>query len=204
MRKFLFGVFLTLFIVLSFKYCTDRKKDEIILQESSQLIQEQINNVGKLVVTEGYFSDVLTYKNTKDIFGDFLSFDKKALIIVNAKVNVSYDLNKLECDIDEENKILTITKIPKEDIEIFPDIEYYDIKADYLNPFEGEDHNQIKKKIKQSITKKIESSKLKSNAKNRLLSELSKFYILTNSLGWTLQYNGEKITQPLTTEDLKL
>jgi hypothetical protein len=37
--------------------------------------------------------------------------------------------------------------------------------------------------------KKIEVSDLKSNAQNRLLSELSKFYILTNSLGWKLEYN---------------
>ena len=37
--------------------------------------------------------------------------------------------------------------------------------------------------------KKIEASDLKSNAQNRLLSELSKFFILTNSLGWKLKYN---------------
>lgn len=204
MRKFLFGVILTLVILLSFKYCTDSKRNDILLQESSQLIKEQISNVGKLIVTEGYFSDVFTYKNSKDIFGDFLSFDKKALIVVNAKVNVSYDLSKLEYEIDEENKVLTITKIPEEEIEMFPDIEYYDIQSDYLNPFEAEDHNKIKNTIKRSINKKIEASSLKSNAKNRLISELSKFYILTNSLGWTLLYNDVQITEPLSMEDLKL
>jgi len=41
--------------------------------------------------------------------------------------------------------------------------------------------------------KKIEASELKSNAQNRLISELSKFFILTNSLGWTLQYNENPI-----------
>lgn len=34
----------------------------------------------------------------------------------------------------------------------------------------------------------METSDLKINAKNRLMSELSKFYILTNSLDWTLKY----------------
>lgn len=204
MRKFLFGIFLTLFVLLAFKYCSDKKADEIILQESSQLIQQQINNVGKLIVTEGYFSDVFTYKNSKDIFGDFLSFDKKALIVVNAKVNVSYDLSKLKYEIEEEQKILAITEIPKAEIEIIPDIEYYDIQADYLNPFEANDHNQIKNAIKKSINKKIEASQLKRNAKNRLISELSKFYILTNSLGWTLQYKEKMITQPLTIDHLNL
>ena len=41
--------------------------------------------------------------------------------------------------------------------------------------------------------KKIEASDLKSNAQNRLISELSKFLILTNSLGWTLVYNETPI-----------
>jgi hypothetical protein len=41
--------------------------------------------------------------------------------------------------------------------------------------------------------KKIEASDLKSNAQNRLISELSKFLILTNSLGWTLEYNQTPI-----------
>ena len=41
--------------------------------------------------------------------------------------------------------------------------------------------------------RKVEASSLKTNAKNRLLSELHKFYILTNSMGWKLTYNGETI-----------
>ena len=49
--------------------------------------------------------------------------------------------------------------------------------------------------------KRIEKSSLKSNAKNRLISELSKMLIVTNSLGWTLKYNGNSI---YTDTDLKL
>jgi len=39
----------------------------------------------------------------------------------------------------------------------------------------------------------MEKSKLKTNAENRLISELSKILILTNTMDWTLQYNGEVI-----------
>ena len=56
MRKILFGVIITLLILFSFKYCGDQKQNEIILQEQSSLIQKEIQNVGKLVVTEGHFS----------------------------------------------------------------------------------------------------------------------------------------------------
>jgi len=193
MRKILFGVIITLIILFGFKYCSDKKEDKITLQENSALIQESLKNVGKLVVTEGHFSQVFNYNNSKDLFGSLISVEKKALVVVNADVTVAYDLSKIEYKINEETKTLTILNIPKEEIKINPDFEYYDVQADFLNPFEAKDYNAIKKTVNQQFMKKIEASDLKSNAQNRLISELAKFYILTNSLGWTLQYNQNTI-----------
>lgn len=204
MRKILFGVVITLVILFSFKYCEERKENLIVLQENSALIQKQINNVGKLIVTEGHFSEVFNYKNSKDIFGDYFTSDKKALVVVNADVTIAYDLSKIEFDIDDINKTLTIIKIPEEEIKVSPDFEYYDIQADFLNPFEAKDYNAIKKIVKASLNKKIEHSDLKKNAQNRLLSELSKFYILTSSLGWTLVYNESPINNIEDMDGLKL
>ena len=204
MRKILFGVIITLIVLFTFKYCGDKQEDKIVLQESSTLLKEQINNVGKLIVTEGHFSEVFNYKNSKDIFGDYFTSEKKALVVVNADVTIAYDLSKIEFEVDEETKTLTILSIPKEEIKISPDFEYYDIQADFLNPFEAKDYNDIKNIVKKSLNKKIEASDIKTNAKNRLISELSKFYILTNSLGWTLQYNNKPITKNEEWEYLKL
>ncbi len=189
MRKILFGVIITLIVLFTFKYCGDKKEEQIILKENSALIQEQLKNVSKLVVTEGHFSEVFSYENSKLIFGDLFEAEKKALVVVNSDVAVSYDLSKLQYNVDETTKTLQILSIPEEEIKISPDFEYYDIQADYLNPFEAKDYNEIKKTVHQQLMKKIEASDLKSNAQNRLLSELSKFYILTNSLGWKLKYN---------------
>ena len=204
MRKILFGVVITLIVLFTFKYCGDKKEDKLQLHESSTLIQEQIKNVGKLVVTEGHFSEVFTYKNSKEIFGEYFTSDKKALVVVNADVSIAYDLSKIEFEIDEENKTLQIVSIPEEEIKVNPDFEYYDVQADYLNPFEAKDYNSIKETIKKSLSNKIEASDLKRNAKNRLISELSKFYILTNSLGWTLQYNEVSIANLEGLSTLKL
>ena len=168
-------------------------KDETIIQENSALIQEQIRNVSKLVVTEGHFSQVFTYKNSKAIFANLVNVEKKALVVVNADVTVSYDLSQIDYELDESTKTLKILSIPKEEINISPDFEYYDISSDYLNPFKAEDYNKIKDKVRGQLMKKVEASNLKSNAQNRLISELSKFYILTSSLGWTLEYNGTAI-----------
>ncbi len=204
MRKILFGVIITLIILFSFKYCNDKREDKIVLKQSSALIQKQINNVGKLVVTEGHFSEVFNYNNSKEIFGDYFTSEKKALVVVNASVSIQYDLSKIKFEVDEANKTLHILSIPEEEIKISPDLEYYDIQADFLNPFEAKDYNDIKTIVNQSLTKKIEASELKSNAKNRLLSELSQFYILTNSFGWTLSYKKEPIQSQEAFSNLKL
>jgi Protein of unknown function (DUF4230) len=204
MRKILFGIIITLVILFTFKYCGDKREEKIILQENSALIQEQIKNVGKLVVTEGHFSEVFTYQNSKAIFGDWLEAEKKAVVIVNADVSIGYDLSKIEYEIDEVNKKLKIIEIPAEEIKISPDFEYYDIQADFLNQFEAKDYNEIKKTVNESLLKKIEASDLKSNAKNRLISELAKFYILTNSLGWTLEYNQMPISSPELLQSINL
>jgi hypothetical protein len=99
----------------------------------------------------------------------------------------------MKYDIDEKTKTITIVYIPKEEIKISPDIQFYDVEQSKLNPFTGDDYNKINKSVKANLAKKIEKSTLKTNAQNRLVSELSKFLILTNSLGWTLKYDGAVI-----------
>lgn len=182
------GVIVT--VVLLFKYCEFKKEDDSAIDYNTDLIQQQIVNVGKLVVTEGHFSEVITYKNKEKYLMGMLSFDKKALIVVNADVTVAYDLHKMKYDIDEKNKIISIVYIPKEEIKISPDIQFYDVEKSKLNPFTGDDYNKISKSVKANLAKKIEKSTLKTKAQNSLVSELSKFLILTNSLGRALKYDG--------------
>jgi predicted negative regulator of RcsB-dependent stress response len=203
MRKLLYVLILVLVVLFGYRFFFNNN-DKTIIKENSALLQEQIRNVSKLVVTEGHFSQVFTYKNSKAVFANLVNVEKKALVVVNADVTVSYDLSQIQYELDEENKTLKIISIPKEEINISPDFEYYDVTADFLNPFEAEDYNKIKDKVKGQLMKKIEASNLKSNAQNRLISELSKFYILTSSLGWTLQYEGNSIKSSDDLQNIKL
>lgn len=180
-------------VVLLFKFCEFKKADDATTIDSAGLIQQQILNVGKLVVTEGHFSEVITYKNQEKYLMGMVTFDKKALVVVNADVSVAYDLHKMKYDIDEKNKTITIVYIPKEEIKISPDIQFYDVEQSKLNPFTGDDYNKINKSVKVNLAKKIEKSSLKTNAQNRLISELSKLLITTSNLGWTLKYEGKVI-----------
>lgn len=191
MKKFLFGVLLTITILLVYRQCTH--ESTVVINNSSDLIQEQLKNVSKLVVSEGYFSKVFNYENSKEILGEYLIAEKKAIVVVNAKVTIAYDLEKLTYKLDEDTKTLQILSIPDHEVSINPDLEYYDIKEDFLNQFEAEDYNSIKETVNTWLKVKIEKSTLVSNAQNRLISELAKFYILTESLGWKLTYNGEQV-----------
>ncbi len=204
MKKYIVGALVVLIIFLTYQYFENRNAERDRLEESTAMIQQQIKNVGKLVVTEGTFSQVFTYNDTRNRFFDVLPARKKALIVVNTRATVAYDLSKLEIELDEENKTVHITHIPKEEINIYPDIKYYDITQDYLNQFSAEDYNKIKTRINKSMREKVEKSTLKSNAQNRLISELQKIYILTSTLGWTLTYNNEEFGTARDMEELKL
>ena len=193
MRKFIAGVVITLAIVFIIRSCNDGKVDKSILQENSMLIQQEITNVSKLIVTEGHFAEVYNYKDSKELFGQLLRAEKKALVIVNADVTVAYDLSLIDFEIDEATKTVRINSIPEAEIKLNPDFEYYDVTADYLNQFDATDYNKIKKTVNASLMKKVEASSLKTNAENRLISELQKFYILTNSMGWRLTYQEQMI-----------
>lgn len=190
--KLLYLIVFVVLGVIAYKYFT-ADKNTATTEYNTELIQQQIKSVGKLVVTEGHYSQVMTYKDQQKYMMNLISFEKKALIIINADVTVAYDLRQMQYDIDEKNKTITIVSIPKEEIKISPDIQFYDVEQSTMNPFTGDDYNKINKKVKADLAKKIEKSTLKSNAKNRLVSELAKVLILTNSMGWKLEYNNQVI-----------
>lgn len=191
-RKWILVLIVAFLLFWIFNYFT-KSDNSSTIEYDTNLIQQQIKNVGKLVVTEGHFAEVLTYKDKKKTYIPGISFDKKALVVINADVTVGFDLSQIKYDIDAENKTLTITNIPKEEITISPDFKYYDTESSTFNEFTGEDYNKINKMARENLAKKIEKSTLKSNAKNRLLSELSKMLVLTNSMGWTLKYKNNII-----------
>ena len=204
MKRNVFIIVLLLAIFLLFKYFNNRSKEKTELKENSALILESLKNVSKLVVTEAKFTEVFNYSNSKELLGKFLTSDKKALVVVNADVTVSYDLSKMTYEIDEENKILKILSIPEPEMKISPDFEYYDVQSDYFNKFDANDYNEIKDRVSSKLKTKIEASDLRKNSKDRLFTELTKFYILTNSMGWTLQYEQNTVTDMDALKKLKL
>ena len=191
-KKLFYGLLICVLAFFTYKYFTAETGSTT--EYNSNLIQEQIKSVGKLVVTEGHFSQVMTFKDQNEYLGGLVSFDKKAIVVANSDVTVAYDLRQMKYEVDEKNKTIRIVSIPKEEIKISPDIQYYDIEQSKFNEFTGVDFNAISKKVKADLAKKIEKSTLKTNAKNRLVSELSKILLITHSIGWKVEYKGEAVS----------
>ena len=194
MIRFWIGFIAAAALAAGLWWFSSRQEAKEELKADSSLIQQQIEQVGKLIVTEGYYSQVFTYKNSQKLFLNLISADKKALVLVNTKATVEYDLRKLKTELDPDNKTVRILEIPDPMLQIYPDFDYYDVTQDYLNPFEGKDYNTIKTKITEQVRAKIEASSIRDQAQDRLMAELANLYFLTKTLGWTLEYEEQIIS----------
>lgn len=171
----------------------DKNREEEKLIAETALIEKEINNVSKLVVTEMKYAKVYNYENTKSYSWDFFSSQKSALIISNATAQISYDLKQMKYEVDAQEKTITIKYIPQPEITIDPNLTFYKMDNGLINRFEGKDYNTIKRKVKNDLKREIEKDQVIKNAQNRLLSELSTIYVLSNSMGWKLIYNEKQV-----------
>ena len=185
MKKFLNSVFFLLIgIIISFLYL--KNKQNKYRTEQANIILTEIKNVSKLVVTESTFSEMYNYQDADKYFFETISFDKRVILSVNAKVQVSYDLSKMIIETDTINKKIIIKSIPKQEVLISPDISYFDLEQSTFNTFSKEELNKISKKSIDKIKETINASTLKEQSKNRLFEELSKIYHMANILDWEL------------------
>lgn len=174
MMVFLIGVLGTLWLT----------KDNHTTVTENQLIYNGIEQISKLQVTEGYFTEVHNYKDSKSYWNNLISFDKKALVVVNAKAIISYDVSKINIVADSINKRIVVSKLPKPEVNIVPDINYYDIQQSSFNSFSADDFNKIKGDVMKELKQNPIVEDLKKQAHDRLFEELSKLLLLSKQYQW--------------------
>jgi hypothetical protein len=183
--KYIFVFFIGFLIA---KFWND-KKEENHKKEEIQVVVNSIKNMSKLVVSKGSFSEIYNYSDSNKYFFDYVSFDKKAIVTINATVEVGYDLSKLDIQIDSLQKKIYINKIPEEEITISPDVKYFDLQQSQFNTFSKEDLNKINQKSIDKIKQTIKLTNLKTAAKTRFFEEISKIYQLSAIYGWQVVDN---------------
>lgn len=179
----LFGALLTYFIMSQFQENTSTNESHVIAYE--------IQKLNKLIVAEQTFSDVYSHKSSRSIpgLGDYFSFDKKVLFLVNAKVQATYDMAELGIRVDSVQKIIHIERVPQVEIQVYPDVKFYDLEQSRFNTFEKDELNAIKDRAVQHIEKTIDKEKLEQQAHAQLIENLGEIYQLAKVYNWKIEDN---------------
>ena len=165
---------------------TLRKRSGITsVQRDSVLLLERIEKVFKVVMAEGYFSEIYNYQDQKKILY-VLNDPKKAMVIAKSKVLVGFDFAKVRFrTTDKGEKKLVIESFPQPEVlSIDTDYKFYDIQAGILNHFSGADYTQILEEAKQIMNERAMQSDLPKIANNQIQYMM---YQLASSMGWQLQ-----------------
>jgi len=182
----IFGVFLSYFI-MGF---VSKKNRKTITERQSVVLLEKIKNVCKLVSVEGDFSEVYHYENTKERFLSLITSKKKAILLVNAKAQIGYNLSKIKLQANADSKTIFITDFPQAEIlTIETDLKYYDKTEGLFNKFEAEDLTTLNKEAKQFIVDKIPESGLIETANKELIEAIDIITNIVETIGWKVDYS---------------
>lgn len=154
-------------------------------RRDSVLLLERIEKVFKVVMAEGYFSEIYNYQDQKKILY-VLNDPKKAMVIAQSKVLVGFDFAKVRFRLSDNNsRTLVIESFPQPEVlSIDTDYKFYDIQAGYLNHFSSEDYTKILDDAKQAMNERAMQSDLPKIANNQIQYMM---YQLSSSMGWQLQ-----------------
>lgn len=157
--------------------------------EDAKVIAYQIQKMNKMVVAEQTLSEIYTHSSKKSLpgLGSIYSADKKVTLLINAKVQASYDLSKMEVELDSVNKKILIQSIPPVDLKVYPDVNFFDMDQSIFNKFDKDDLNGIKARGVAEVEKKIDKEKIKKEAHQQLIQNLKDIYQIAKIYGWEVE-----------------
>jgi len=185
----LLGLFLGAIITYwVLKYIKIQKRKDIT-NSQSMIIMEKIRKVWKLITVEGEFAEIYHYENTKERFMSMVSSKKKAILLINAKAHVGYDLSKIKMEANNDKKVIRLTEFPDPQIlSLETDLKYYDKKEGLFNKFDSTDLTEVNTQAKEHVLLKIPESGLFDTAQSEALEAVLLIQNIVETIGWTLDY----------------
>ncbi len=181
----LIGAIITYLILQYLKL--QQSKEKINVQ--SVVLMEKIRKVCKLITVEGEFSEIYHYENVRERFLNMVSSKKKAIILINAKAHVGYDLSKVKMEAVNDKKTIKLTAFPQPEVlSIDTDFKYYDKKDGLFNKFDNSDLTELNAKAKEHILEKVPESGLLDTARNEALQAVLMMQTIVETIGWRLDY----------------
>lgn len=160
--------------------------------KEATVLLEKIETVAKLVTVEGHFSELYSYKDYWRY--DWPIFRKKAILRVQAKVSVGYDLSNMQIDANQTERTMVIRNIPEqpEILSVDHEVDYFDLKQGTFNSFTETDYNDLMEDAKRFIEQKALESELIDSAEAQGIEILDLIRFLVENAGWEVHFETAK------------
>lgn len=170
------------------------KKERVDTQ--SVILMEKMRSVCKFITVEGDFSEIFHYENVKDKWINLLLGKKKALVLIEAKAHIGFDLTKVKMRADTKTRTIILTNFPQPELlTIETDFKYYDKQEGWANPFTATDLTDINHNAKQHIIDKIPESGLFAEASRQALGTIQMMEKLVETINWKLDYAALEVQE---------
>ncbi|WMX14354.1 MULTISPECIES: DUF4230 domain-containing protein [unclassified Aureispira] len=198
---FLFGALVGAFLYANYFGAPKKVKDPMP-DINQHILLERVKKVAKLITVEGEFSNIHQYNDS--YWSDISILRKKAIIKVNARVSVGYDLKKAQFEVDAENKVLRVKNLPAPEIlSIDHDLKYYDIQEGMFNSFTEEELTSIGAVAKRKLQKEAAQGPLMDQARAEGIESLEIIKLLVEQAGWRFEVQND-VVAPSPREEKKL
>ncbi len=184
-------------IIMYWVYSFFRKRqNRETTERQSTVLLERIKSVCKLISVEGDFAEIYKYENRRERFLSLVSSTKKALIVINAKAHIGYDLQQIDLRADPSNKKIILANFPEPQVlSIEPKLEFYDIQNGLFNAFKPNDLTALNQEAIQHIREKIPKSGLMDTARREALEAVLLMSKLVETIGWKLDYSALELKE---------
>lgn len=178
---------------LSFKlFLHDLFNKEKAPQVDSTIVVERIQKVLKLVTVEGNFSELMSYKDFDYI--DFPGFRKDAIVRVNAKVSIGYNLENLKIETNEKDKTIIIQNMPKPEIlSIDTDIKFENLSTGLFTSFNEAELSKLNQLGKEKIREKALNTELIKQAEEQRTELFDLLFYMAKQNGYKIIIEGKEL-----------
>lgn len=158
----------------------------------STIIVERIQKVMKLVTVEGNYSELMTYKDFDYV--NFPGFRKDAIVKVNAKVSVGYNLGNMKITSDEKTKTIVISNFPKPEIlSTDTDIKFENLNTGWFTSFSEAEMTKLNQLAKQKIKEKALNAELIKQAEEQKNDVLDLIFYMAKENGYKIIIEGNEL-----------
>lgn len=192
---FILGAALMGVLVFALKTLFTKKEEKV--QNDYYVITNQIRKMNKMVVMEQDFSSIQKTKMTTELLGGGLlpPMEKEIISFTKTNAQVSYDLNKMQLEVDSVNKKVILKQLPAAEIRILPSVEIQSMDDSFLNRINEADIKKITQSAKQNAYKSVNQQRLRSEGRKQLQENLSQIFVLAKALNYSIEDQTGEIDQ---------